>query len=68
MKKILNTKLIFLGFAGIISMLTACKQENEIELVAIHSSEPIKAKKTFNKENLSPKFKDYWYKGEAEIS
>lgn len=57
-----------MGIAGIIIVTTACKQEKEIELFAIHSSEPIVAKKTSNRENLSKEFKDYWYNGEAEIS
>ena len=64
--KDVKAQILFWLFAGIILLITSCKEQNKQKDLAIHTNlDKEKAIEAFKK---SPEFNAYWYAGEAEIS
>lgn len=68
LKKIIKAEVLFWLFAGIILLITSCKEQTKSKDLAIRTNTTPKEEKTTETLKKSPEFNTYWYAGEAEIS
>ncbi|PWH82738.1 septum formation inhibitor Maf [Algibacter marinivivus] len=68
LKKIIKAEVLFWLFAGIISLITSCKEQTKSKDLAISTNTTPKEEKAIETFKKSPEFNTYWYTGEAEIS